>query len=173
MDDDALWIWRRLGNFERNRIDERKPYDLFAGMSNTMQADVRRILPRIISWLGELEERCCAAEEAGALAKAQQRALLAEDAVRRLTEDLRERGALIAAMRAKWTNYEDALATAYASIAELRGEIEQLRAEAALRGPARAIRRPVPAATTPAADTEGDGQVIVRSGSAPTGEPGR
>ena len=69
MNNDALWIWRRLGDFERNRLDERNPRELFAAMSDTMQADVRRILPKIIPWLSELEERCCLAEEVDALAK--------------------------------------------------------------------------------------------------------
>ena len=66
MDKDALWIWRRLGDFERNGIDGRKPCELFDGMSDTMQADVRRILPKIVSWLGDLEERCCEELDLGA-----------------------------------------------------------------------------------------------------------
>ncbi len=57
MDPDALWIWGRLRDFERDRRTDRDPQELVSAMTETMLADVRRILPGVRAWLRELEER--------------------------------------------------------------------------------------------------------------------
>lgn len=56
MDDGSLWIWGRLRDFERDGFFDRKPEDLFGGMTESMQDDVRRVLPMMIDWLRELEK---------------------------------------------------------------------------------------------------------------------
>lgn len=57
MDEDALWIWGRLRDFERDRITDREPSELIEAMTEPMKADVRRILPSVRAWLRELQER--------------------------------------------------------------------------------------------------------------------
>lgn len=54
MDNDSLWIWGRIRDFEREKIIERDPKELFDGMTQTMQDDVLRILPNMIEWIKEL-----------------------------------------------------------------------------------------------------------------------
>ncbi len=56
MDDASLWLWGRLRDFERDGHLDRDAVAVFEGMTETMQADVRRVLPRLIEWLSELEE---------------------------------------------------------------------------------------------------------------------
>jgi hypothetical protein len=56
MDDGALWLWGQLREFERTRLNEREPAQLFNGMTKTMQDDLKRILPTAIDWLTELQE---------------------------------------------------------------------------------------------------------------------
>jgi hypothetical protein len=45
MDDDSLWVWGTLRDFEKNRLLVRDASDVFGGMTDTMQEDVRRIVP--------------------------------------------------------------------------------------------------------------------------------
>ena len=56
MDDGALWVWGRLRDFERDGHLNREPAEVFGGMTETMQADVRRVLPSLLDWLSELHE---------------------------------------------------------------------------------------------------------------------
>lgn len=56
MDDGALWLWGRIRDFEREGRLDRNASDLFGAMTETMQADVRRVLPRLIDWLEEMRE---------------------------------------------------------------------------------------------------------------------
>lgn len=56
MDDACLWVWGRLRDFESDGHLNRNAVDVFGGMTETMQADVRRILPSLIDWLSELHE---------------------------------------------------------------------------------------------------------------------
>jgi hypothetical protein len=56
MDDGALWVWGRLRDFERDGHLARNPAEMFGGMTETMQADVRRVLPSLLDWLSELHE---------------------------------------------------------------------------------------------------------------------
>lgn len=57
MDDDALWIWGRLRDFERLRLSDKSVNELFDGMTETMQADMLRIAPMFIEWLSAINER--------------------------------------------------------------------------------------------------------------------
>jgi hypothetical protein len=55
--DDALWLWGRLRDFERNQFSFTSDINEVVGkMSDAMQSDVRRIVPQFIDWLGALEE---------------------------------------------------------------------------------------------------------------------
>lgn len=56
MDDASLWLWGRLRDFERDGHLQRDVGAVFGGMTDTMQADVRRILPSLLDWLSELLE---------------------------------------------------------------------------------------------------------------------
>lgn len=56
MDDDSLWLWGRLRDFERQEILGRGPREVYAGMTQKMQADVQRLIPLIVTWLMEVCE---------------------------------------------------------------------------------------------------------------------
>lgn len=56
MDDACLWVWGRLRDFERDGHLQRDVAAVFGGMTETMQADVRRILPSLLDWLSEFHE---------------------------------------------------------------------------------------------------------------------
>jgi len=55
MDNGSLWVWGRLRDFEREGHLNRDAAEVFAGMTETMQADVRRVLPSLLDWLTDLE----------------------------------------------------------------------------------------------------------------------
>lgn len=57
MDEDSLWIWGRVRDFERMRIGSRSFEDVFGGMTDTMQADMRRIVPGVIKWLSQINDQ--------------------------------------------------------------------------------------------------------------------
>lgn len=57
MDEDSLWIWGRVRDFERMRIGGRSFEDVFGGMTDTMQADMRRIVPGVIKWLSQINDQ--------------------------------------------------------------------------------------------------------------------
>lgn len=54
MNDTSLWIWGRLRDFERMRCVDVDANEIFDGMTDTMQADVRRILPSFLDWCEQL-----------------------------------------------------------------------------------------------------------------------
>jgi hypothetical protein len=54
MDDRALWVWGRLLDFERQRILETDPRDLFGQMFEHMQETTRELAPRVAEWLGRI-----------------------------------------------------------------------------------------------------------------------
>lgn len=56
MADDALWLWGRARDFERERYATKDPVRLVSGMTETMLADMRRILPDIIDFYAALAE---------------------------------------------------------------------------------------------------------------------
>jgi hypothetical protein len=51
IDTDALWIWGRLRDFERNGIFNRELDGLLDAMTDSMRDDCNRILPRVLAWL--------------------------------------------------------------------------------------------------------------------------
>jgi hypothetical protein len=52
VDDDSLWVWGRLTDWERSRARKRTQRELLEGMVDTMQADVLRLAPSMAAWLG-------------------------------------------------------------------------------------------------------------------------
>ena len=54
--DDALWLWGRLRDFEREGYLDTDINEVVGKMSSALQSDVRRLAPRLMDWLGELEE---------------------------------------------------------------------------------------------------------------------
>jgi len=54
--DDALWLWGRLRDFEREGYFDTDINEIVGKMSNALQSDVRRIVPRLMDWFGELEQ---------------------------------------------------------------------------------------------------------------------
>lgn len=49
----ALWLWGRLRDFERDGVLKRDLRELISGMTESMQDDCNRILPRLAEWLRE------------------------------------------------------------------------------------------------------------------------
>lgn len=56
MDGDALWIWGRARDFERERFSDKCPAELLAGMTDTMRADMERIVPAMAAFFNEFME---------------------------------------------------------------------------------------------------------------------
>ena len=56
VDPQALWIWGRLRDIEREQLIKREPGDLLTTMTGLMRADIARLLPSTIAWLETLEE---------------------------------------------------------------------------------------------------------------------
>lgn len=54
MDPCALWLWGRLRDFEREGVLHRAPAALVNGMTEAMQADVRRLAPLVAEWLADI-----------------------------------------------------------------------------------------------------------------------
>jgi hypothetical protein len=54
MDSGSLWLWGTLRDWERDGHLDRGQAELFGGMTETMQADVQRVAPRVIDWLTNL-----------------------------------------------------------------------------------------------------------------------
>jgi hypothetical protein len=53
--DDALWLWGRLRDFEREGYFQTNVNAVVGQMSQALQSDVRRIVPQLMDWFGELE----------------------------------------------------------------------------------------------------------------------
>jgi hypothetical protein len=51
IDDDALWLWGRLRDFEREKFSHMNPTDLLASMTESMRSDVVRIAPSMAEFL--------------------------------------------------------------------------------------------------------------------------
>jgi len=51
---DDLFVWGRIMDFEREGCLKRDPHEVFAGMLDTMQEDIVRIVPQLVPWLTEL-----------------------------------------------------------------------------------------------------------------------
>jgi len=54
MNKDALWLWGRLRDFERDNLLDQDFDDLLGDMTEGMQADVRRLSPLVSKWLDKL-----------------------------------------------------------------------------------------------------------------------
>ena len=52
----SLWLWGRIRDFEREGISSHDIPDLYSEMTETMQADIKRILPDMVEFLNQLME---------------------------------------------------------------------------------------------------------------------
>lgn len=51
--DDAVWLWGRLRDFERDGLLDKYRIDVMSTMTPEMRADVERLSPRVSAWLIE------------------------------------------------------------------------------------------------------------------------
>jgi hypothetical protein len=51
---EALWLWGRLRDFERDGLFDLDPNELVEGMLGHMQRNVRDLAPRVAAWLGRI-----------------------------------------------------------------------------------------------------------------------
>lgn len=56
LDDDALWIWGRARDFERDGFIDADPAVLLSGMTETMRADMVRVVPLLIGFYERMQE---------------------------------------------------------------------------------------------------------------------
>lgn len=56
MNNDALWLWGRLRDFERMELWKWVPSDIIEEMTDTMAADCARIAPILAEWLKSFED---------------------------------------------------------------------------------------------------------------------
>jgi hypothetical protein len=54
--DEALWLWGRLLDFERNGLLDEDPNDIVASMLDHMKDAVRELAPKVSVWLKEIEK---------------------------------------------------------------------------------------------------------------------
>lgn len=54
--DDSLWIWGRLRDMERDGYFGKSPETLMRPMTESMQADVRRLVPLVVDFFRHFEE---------------------------------------------------------------------------------------------------------------------
>lgn len=55
MNAQALWLWGRLRDFERDGLLHETPDEVLHHMTDAMQADVRRLAPLVAEWLGSID----------------------------------------------------------------------------------------------------------------------
>jgi hypothetical protein len=55
MNDDSLWLWGQLRDFERENKLGKNPNIMVEGMTQSMQADVYRLLPLVIDFLNSIQ----------------------------------------------------------------------------------------------------------------------
>jgi hypothetical protein len=48
---DALWLWGRLLDFERDGLLDKSPNDVIKTMTDPMKDDVHRLAPKVAAWL--------------------------------------------------------------------------------------------------------------------------
>jgi hypothetical protein len=53
--DDAVWLWGRMRDFERDGLLDKYKADVMSTMTPEMRADVERLSPRVSAWLVEGE----------------------------------------------------------------------------------------------------------------------
>jgi hypothetical protein len=54
--DDSLWIWGRARDFERDNFAQKDPEELLAAMTETMRADMERIIPTMAAFFERFME---------------------------------------------------------------------------------------------------------------------
>ena len=52
--DEALWLWGRLMDFERDGLLEKKPIDVMETLTALMKDDVHRLAPKVAAWLKQI-----------------------------------------------------------------------------------------------------------------------
>ena len=52
---EALWVWGRLRDFERDGLLDLDPNELVDGMLGHMQSTTKELAPRVAAWLGRLK----------------------------------------------------------------------------------------------------------------------
>lgn len=53
---DALWLWGRLRDYERDKVYGRDPNEFLVTLPNDMLDDVLRLAPLVAAWLSRVEE---------------------------------------------------------------------------------------------------------------------
>jgi hypothetical protein len=53
---DALWLWGRLNDFERNGLLDKEPADVLETMVDHMKDSVHTLAPRVAAWLKRIGE---------------------------------------------------------------------------------------------------------------------
>ena len=48
---EAIWLWGRLKDFERDGLLEKTPQEIMASMTPSMRDEVHTIAPRVAAWL--------------------------------------------------------------------------------------------------------------------------
>jgi len=56
---EALWLWGRLADFQRNGMLEREPADVLETMTSEMLDDVFTLAPRVAAWLKKIGSVKC------------------------------------------------------------------------------------------------------------------
>jgi len=54
--DDALWLWGRLRDFDRNGLLNKEPGEILETLTDRMKDDVHSLAPRVASWLKRIGE---------------------------------------------------------------------------------------------------------------------
>jgi hypothetical protein len=55
VDDDALWLWGTLQDFERRGLLDRNPDELIGTMLEHMEITTRRLAQRVAIWVGSIK----------------------------------------------------------------------------------------------------------------------
>jgi hypothetical protein len=53
-DPEAIWLWGRLRDFERDGLLEKNPSDLIRTMTGPMKDEVHRLAPKVAKWLKQI-----------------------------------------------------------------------------------------------------------------------
>jgi hypothetical protein len=53
---DALWLWGRLNDFERDGLLNKEPADVLETLTDQMKDDVHTLAPRVAAWLKRIGE---------------------------------------------------------------------------------------------------------------------
>jgi hypothetical protein len=56
IDPQALWLWGRLKDFERDGLLARDPAEICDTMVPHMRETIQRLIPLVVAWLGRIPE---------------------------------------------------------------------------------------------------------------------